>query len=277
LVARNAARHLEESLSDREGGWQPLVYCWRGGQRSGSFASILSQVGWRTSLLEGGYRTYRRMVVEALYEAPFLPPVYLLDGNTGTAKTRILEKVGGLGVQVLDLEGLANHRGSLFGGFKEGQPSQKSFEGALAQAITPLEPSRPVLIEAESSKIGERMVPPSLWAAMKEAPRLRISAPLEARSEYLTRAYSDLIADKSVLRETIGKLASLHSVKQIGIWLDMAETGEFEALAGSLMEEHYDPRYRKGGNPAEATFEVDGLGESDLDQVAARIGDYLGR
>jgi len=96
LVARNAARHLEESLSDHAGGWQPLVYCWRGGQRSGSFASILTQVGWRTSLLEGGYRTYRRLVVEALYDAPFLPPVYLLDGNTGTAKTRILEKLGAL-------------------------------------------------------------------------------------------------------------------------------------------------------------------------------------
>lgn len=128
LVAANAARHLQGPLAERPGGWQPLVYCWRGGQRSGSFASILSQIGWRVELVSGGYKAYRSLVVAALYDQPFPCPVILLDGNTGSAKTELLHRLAARGVQVLDLEGLANHRGSLFGAMAGGQPSQKSVQ-----------------------------------------------------------------------------------------------------------------------------------------------------
>ena len=116
LVARNIAAHLEGSLKDKSGGWAPLVYCWRGGQRSGAMATVLAQVGWRTAVVAGGYKTWRRRVTAALYDG--VPPrrLILLDGYTGSAKTEILHRLTALGVQTLDLEGLADHRGSLFGG-----------------------------------------------------------------------------------------------------------------------------------------------------------------
>lgn len=276
LVAKNASRHLQGPLAEKEGGWAPLVYCWRGGQRSGSFASILSQVGWRADVIDGGYRTYRRMVVKTLYDDPFLPKVYLIDGNTGTAKTDILHEVGRLGGQVIDLEGLARHRGSLFGGYGDAQPSQKAFEGAVAQAVVGLDPSRPVLIEAESSKIGERMVPPSLWAAMKDAPRLRISAPLGARAEYLTCAYADLVEDGSRLASIIEKLRPFYAADQISGWLTMVDSGAFIPLARSLMEAHYDPRYRKSVADPEHNVELSGLETPDIERAAREILNFLG-
>ena len=192
LVARNVAAHLEGPLAHHGGGWQPLVYCWRGGQRSGSFASILEQIGWRVRLLDGGYRAYRRLVVAMLYEEALpLRPV-LLDGNTGTAKTRLLHLLEAAGVQVIDLEGLANHRGSALGAMEGGQPPQKLFEGRLAQKLATLDPARPVVIEAESHKVGTRIVPPSLWGAMKTAAVVRVTAPVEARARYLAEAYGDM-------------------------------------------------------------------------------------
>ncbi len=141
LVARNAAAHIEGPLADKDGGWRPLVYCWRGGQRSGSFASILQQIGWRAEVIEGGYRSYRRLVVAAMHDTVLPHRLVLIDGNTGTAKTEILHRLARRGVQVVDLEGLAAHRGSVFGPVAKPQPSQKAFEGALAAAFDGLDPA----------------------------------------------------------------------------------------------------------------------------------------
>lgn len=271
LVAENVARHLRGPLAEMDGSWQPLVYCWRGGQRSGSFASILSQIGWRAETVEGGYRSYRRQVVASVYDVDFDGTMVLLDGSTGTAKTDILGEVERLGGQILDLEGLAHHRGSLFGGFAGGQPSQKAFEGKLAQALAGLNPARPVLVEAESSKIGELMVPPTIWDAMKRAPRIRVSAPLQARADYLMRAYRDVISDGPGLAAIIERLRPLHSSAQISQWLAMAKGGDFGALAQSLMEEHYDPRYRKSGVAAVAEFALEDLSEAGIAGAAEKI------
>ncbi|MCW8843382.1 MAG: tRNA 2-selenouridine(34) synthase MnmH, partial [Rhodobacteraceae bacterium] len=169
LVARNAAIHLEGALADRTGEWRPLVYCWRGGQRSGSFTSILQQVGWRADIVTGGYKSYRRLVVRALYDTPVSHKVILIDGGTGTAKTRLLSHIAAQGGQVLDLEAMAEHRGSVFGPMGDQQPSQKAFESRLAMALVQLDLSRPVFVEAESSKIGRIILPPSLWKAMIQA------------------------------------------------------------------------------------------------------------
>jgi tRNA 2-selenouridine synthase len=124
MVARNVAAHLDGPLAAMDGGWRPLVYCWRGGQRSGSVATILREVGWRVETVEGGYRSFRRAVVRALYDAAFPARVVLLDGNTGTAKTAVLARLKAMGAQVIDLEGLARHRGSLLGGMG-GQPRRR--------------------------------------------------------------------------------------------------------------------------------------------------------
>ncbi|MEZ5685293.1 MAG: tRNA 2-selenouridine(34) synthase MnmH [Paracoccaceae bacterium] len=244
LVSRNAAAHLEGPLADRPGGWRPLVYCWRGGQRSGSFTTILRQIGWRAEILEGGYKSWRRLVVEALYDRAFPARAVVLDGNTGSAKTEILKQAAALGAQVLDLEGLANHRGSLFGAVGP-QPGQRAFEGRLALAIAGLDPARPVLIEAESAKVGECRVPPAVWRAICAAPRLEIVAPLAERASYLTRAYADLLGDPERIVSILARLAPMHAAKRIAAWQAAARAGEFAALAEALMAEHYDPRYAK--------------------------------
>lgn len=244
LVAKNAALHLQGPLADRPGGWRPLVYCWRGGQRSGSFATILGQIGWRVETLVGGYKTWRGLVVREVYDTPVRAPVVVLDGNTGSAKTEVLTLLPGFGVQVIDLEGLARHRGSLFGAVGP-QPSQKAFEGALALALAGLDPSRPVVVEAESSKIGNCRLPPEIWKAMVAAPRVAIAAPRPARAEYLARAYADLTADADRLAATVGLLRPAHAAEVIDEWLGLASSGQFAALADGLMERHYDPRYGK--------------------------------
>jgi tRNA 2-selenouridine synthase len=277
-VAKNAAAHLEGPLADKPGGWQPLVYCWRGGQRSGSFASILSQIGWRVEVVQGGYKSWRRLVVEALYDQPFAHRLMVLDGNTGTAKTEVLALLAAQGVQVVDLEGLANHRGSLFGHMGE-QPSQKAFEGRLALALARLDPSRPVVVEAESAKVGECRLPPKLWRAMVTAPRISIEAPRAARAKYLVRAYADLVADVARLDAVVASLAPAHPREVIAEWRAMAAAGAFVDLAEGLMARHYDPRYGKHRARMEvpvtevAVEALDDL-ESLTDRIAGLIAAY---
>ena len=278
LVAKNASRHLQGPLADKPGGWRPLVYCWRGGQRSGSFATILAQIGWRVETIAGGYKAWRSLVVDALYEQPFPCPVVVLDGNTGTAKTDILNMLPGLGVQVLDLEGLARHRGSLFGAMPGGQPAQRGFESALAMAMAGLDPARPVVVEAESSKVGNCRLPPGLWKAMVAAPRVAIVAPLQARAAYLARAYGDVSADAERLAGLIDLLRPMHAVEVIDGWHALAAAGDFQALAGDLMQAHYDPRYdkhRARAVRAGVEIAVDDLGTDALPGIGTRVAAAL--
>ena len=279
LVAKNAAIHLQGPLADKPGGWQPLVYCWRGGQRSGSFAVILQQIGWRVETVQGGYKSWRHLVVDALYDAAFPCPVVVLDGNTGSAKTDVLKLLPERGVQVLDLEGLANHRGSLFGGMGD-QPSQKAFEGRLALAIAQLDPTRPVVVEAESAKVGNCRLPPRLWRAMVAAPRIAIAAPRAARAEYLTRAYADLTADRDRLDAIVASLRPAHAAEVIAQWRALVASGGFTALADGLMEHHYDPRYGKHRARMEVPLTeitAEALGEADLPILADQVAEAVAR
>jgi len=279
IVARHAADYIDGPLADRDGGWQPLVYCWRGGQRSNSFASILHQIGWRVRVLDGGYRSYRRLVVRALYDEEIPHRIVLLDGNTGTAKTDLLLRVQALGAQMLDLEGLAAHRGSVFGPVATAQPSQKMFETRLAAALRALDPARPVLVEAESNRIGNLLVPASMWKAMRAAPRIRLKAPLASRAQYLTRAYADLVLDRDKLESRINALRGFHAREQIEEWLKQAADGDHVALARTLMERHYDPRYAKSQERLSVgvlqEVEMSDMSDADLDRTAARLVEIM--
>ncbi len=279
LVAENAARHLKGHLADKPGGYRPLVYCWRGGQRSGSFATILKQVGWPVEVLAGGYRTYRRMVVEVTHKTPLPASLVILEGNTGTAKTEILNRAAALGVQVIDLEAAANHRGSLFGAQATEQPSQKMFEGRVGLAMAGLDPLRPVVVESESNKIGQRSIPPSLWAAMREAPRIRLEAPLAARAKYLVTAYRDIAGNKKLLIEVINRLRPYQAGEVIEEWLKLAEAGQFKRLATDLMARHYDSRYAKHRSRMNVsvveTIDVEDLGGASLDMAAQRLAQFV--
>ena len=275
LVFRNAARHIETALQDKPGGWRPLVYCWRGGQRSGSFAWMLGQIGWRSESIKGGYQTYRRLVYRALYEGQIPHRLLLLDGYTGTAKTDLLHILARRGVQVLDLEGLAGHRGSLLGEMAQSQPSQKAFESALAGALSRLDPARPVLVEAESSKIGERIVPPAIWAAMKAAPRIEVEAPLAARTEYLVAAYDDILSDAERLRDRLDLLRAHRGHAVVDGWFELIAVGDKPGLTRALMVEHYDPAYAKSrraiGAEVLARVTAGQLDAAGLEAVASEI------
>ena len=194
LVARNVAAHLDGPLADRTGGWRPLVHCWRGGQRSGSVATILKAVGWRADTIEGGYQSWRRLVHAALYDTDLPCPVVLLDGNTGTAKTALLPLLAARGVQVIDLEGLAGHRGSRLGA-TGAQPSQKAFESALAVALARLDRRTPLVVQARKQSRNRRPHPaPTSACGSEEKPRrgLEISAPVRRpRRLSRKRRYAD--------------------------------------------------------------------------------------
>ena len=243
-VARNVARHLEGMLAERDGSFAPLIYCWRGGMRSNAMATIFDQVGWRTTLLTGGYRTYRREVTRRLYEDTLPHCFVLLDGHTGSAKTEMLGQLAGIGLQTLDLESLAAHRGSLFGAVAgTPQPSQKHFESQLLQALDALDPALPVIAEAESSKIGDRMVPPALWTRLIKAPRIELVAAGPDRARYLVGAYADMIADPVALQTAIDRLPVAPSATRRAAWQAMIDAGAFAELAGAIMALHYDPAY----------------------------------
>jgi tRNA 2-selenouridine synthase len=277
LVARNAAAHLEGPLADRPGGWRPLVYCWRGGQRSGSFTSILQQIGWRADVIEGGYRSYRRLVVAALYDSPLPCPVVLIDGGTGTAKTRLLAHLEAAGAQVLDLEAMAGHRGSLFGLMGAAQPSQKAFESTLAARVAALDPARPVFVEAESARIGRITLPPALTTAMKCAQSLRIAAPMTARVGHILSEYADLIADPDRLDGILTRLVRYHGHAQVEAWRALATDGAFAALVEDLIRTHYDPRYtRMSRTGADATLTLPDLSDVALAATARRMIDRHG-
>ncbi len=283
LIARNIARHLDTAFADKDGGFKPLVYCWRGGMRSGAMATILSQVGWRTGLLDGGYRTWRRDVVRRLYDSP-LPHsrVVLLDGPTGSGKTEVLALAAERGAQTLDLEALAQHRGSLFGHWRDRpQPSQKLFESQLLGALDALDPARPILIEAESSKVGERMVPPALWTAMAAAPRITLSAPVTARARYLVTAYRDITENAPALAAVLDRLPRTTAKALLAEWRALADARDFEALAAGLIAAHYDPAYarsaRKDERPTLAAIEASDLSPTGLAEAADQVMAALSR
>lgn len=246
LVAKNIARHLETTLKDYGPNFKPLVYCWRGGQRSNSMALVLAQVGWRVMVLEGGYKTYRRTVQARLYDDALGLRFVLLDGGTGTGKTAVLHRVAAMGGQVLDLEGMAQHRGSLFGDLAgTPQPSQKWFESCIAEQLARMDPAKPVLVEAESNKIGLRTLPPSVWRAMESAERIDLSAPLEARAGFLVASYPDVIADRARLERVLSRLEVYPGRKQLENWRTLADAGDYHELVRQVVERHYDPAYAK--------------------------------
>jgi tRNA 2-selenouridine synthase len=214
-------------------------------------------------------------VVKALYDDPWPTRLLVLDGFTGTAKTDILKRLGARGAQVIDLEGLARHRGSVLGPDPRGQPSQKAFETGIAAALAAVDPARPVIVEAESSKVGDLIVPPRLWAVLRAAPRLVMEAPVSARAEYLARAYSDLTADQERLAGLLSLLRPYHGAERVTGWLALAEAGDHVTLAADLVEAHYDPRYAKSRGrwegPVQEVLRAECLNDPALDALADEI------
>ena len=244
LIARNIAHHLDNLFSDKPKQWKPLVYCWRGGQRSGAMAHILAQVGWSTGRLEGGYKNYRRQVLADIETLPDTLNFRVVCGPTGSGKSRLLRALHEQGAQVLDLEALAQHRGSLLGNLPdEVQPTQKMFDSRLWDALRHFDAQRPVFVEAESKKIGLINTPESLLTKIRSSDCLLIEAPVAARVQLLMEDYKHFLSDPALLIERLTPLLPLHGRQVLDHWQQLAEQGEWATLVEKLLLQHYDPAY----------------------------------
>jgi tRNA 2-selenouridine synthase len=279
MVARNIARHLDGPLFvERAKGWRPLVYCWRGGMRSGSFVTWLRLVGWDAQQLQGGYKTWRTHVIARIEELAPQLALRVLCGPTGSAKTRVLQALDRLDEQVLDLEALAAHRGSVLGALPHrAQPTQKAFETALATQLARFDLGRRIWVEAESRKIGRITVPEPLLARLRNSPVVAIEATREARLAYLLRDYAWLGDDRQALADKLGLLHGLLPNELLARWQAWALAGDLPPLFDQLMERHYDPLYarsqhqnfeRLGDARCEAT---DDLSPAGIEALARRL------
>ncbi len=245
LVSRNIATHLSTALKEKPGGYKPLIYCWRGGQRSSAMATVLTQVGWPVTLLEGGYKAWRKRVLSDLQTLPSKFSYRVLAGLTGTGKTEILHRLKEQGEQVLDLEGLANHQGSLLGEPEGGQGvSQKSFDTKLWHALSEMNPERPVWTEAESAKIGQVFCPKDLLQMLRESVRIEVLVPIDDRVRYLNDRYDHWQSSPGALLDKLKWLNQRHGQAEVDAWSTLAKAGEWHAFVKRLLQSHYDPAYQ---------------------------------
>jgi tRNA 2-selenouridine synthase len=249
LAARNIATHIERELSLHPRGWRPLVYCWRGGQRSGALATILDAIGFTVHVLDGGYREFRRAVLAELDTLPQTLPLQVLCGRTGSAKSRLLQALQAAGAQVLDLEALACHRGSVLGPLPgQPQPSQKAFESAVWHALRGFDAARPVFLESESRTIGRLRVPEALLQRMRAAPCLHVEMALPARVQFLLQDYAHFVTDTESLCQRLQALRDVRGAEVVARWQALARSGvpaELATMVQELLEQHYDPVYLK--------------------------------
>ena len=244
LAARNIATHVERHALELPRDWSPLVYCWRGGQRSGSLGIVLGQIGFRVHVLEGGYQAFRRAVVAALDTLPTALSFVVVAGTTGSGKSLLLRSLAARGEQILDLEALANHRGSVLGLVPgQTQPTQKAFDTGVWNALRRFDPARPVFVESESAKVGDLRVPPALLARMRAAPCLRLELPTDARVALLLREYDFFVRDVDAFCGRLDALRVLRGHEAVNAWQEAARGGRIESVVRDLLVTHYDPIY----------------------------------
>ena len=244
LVSKNIATHLENHFLELPREWRPLIYCWRGGERSGAFTHILNRIGWKAKQLEGGYQGFRRTVIDGLDQAAAQFSFQVICGMTGSGKTRVLQEIGALGAQILDLEGLAVHRGSVLGNEpNEDQPSQKGFETALWNALRSLDPARPVFVESESKKVGGLHVPDALMEKIRNGACIELRSSTQTRVSWLIREYHHFLTDTDNFKNKLGLLTAHYGKAQIAEWSEVIDAGNFPQLVEELLVKHYDPSY----------------------------------
>jgi len=270
LVSRNIARHIETLWLDHPRDWKPLIYCWRGGNRSGSLALVLAKIGWPVVQLDGGYKAYRAEVSAALANPPALD-FRVICGTTGSGKSRLLEVLDSRGAQVLDLEQLAAHRGSVLGHLpSQPQPGQKLFETRIWDKLRHFDPTRPVFVESESKKVGNLRVPDALMTQMRAAPCISLTLSRPNRVRLLMEDYEHFTADPALLNAQLDCLVQLHGRARIDAWHALANSGQMPQLVDELLVDHYDPAYLRSIDRNFAQFgqaavmELNDIGDDDF-------------
>lgn len=243
-VTKNISKHISDYFQTKPQEYSPLIYCWRGGQRSSSMAIVLSEIGFQTFVLQGGYKAYRRGLQKNLETLPCQFKYKIISGLTGTGKTKILDALHCHGEQVLDLEMLAKHKGSVLGLWHgETQPSQKYWESLLSEELTKFDSSRIVWMESESRKIGKVSVPQALFEMLCKSPRININLPLEERVKHILNDYPNWLENTDHLKDTIKKLVRVQGHAQVEKWLDLIDKGKMDEFVESVLINHYDPTY----------------------------------
>ena len=244
LVAKNIATHIERDVLSKPRDWQPLVYCWRGGKRSGSLALILDQIGFNVTLVDGGYKAFRAALVADLPQLAAQFDYRVICGTTGSGKTRLLQALATLGAQVLDLEALANHRSSVLGVIPGvPQPTQKAYDSLIWAALKNLDTTRPVYIESESKKVGNVTIPEGLIAAMRAAPCLQLDLSEDERVELLLEDYDFFVKDIEFFCDRLGALTQARGKEVVTDWQNRARSGDVASVVRELLVNHYDPVY----------------------------------
>ncbi|MBK6867769.1 MAG: tRNA 2-selenouridine(34) synthase MnmH [Burkholderiales bacterium] len=244
LVARNIAAHIERAVVDKPKDWRPLLYCWRGGQRSGALALVLGRIGFRVSLIEGGYKAFRNALRTDLPAQAGRLNYRVVCGPTGSGKTRLLHALQAAGAQVLDLEALASHRASVLGLIPgQPQPSQKRFETLVWQRLCAFDATRPVYVEAESKKVGNCTLPDALIEAMRASPCLRVDLPEDERVALLLEDYPFFVSDPAFFSQRLDTLVALRGHALINDWKAKVAAGQTETVVRELLATHYDPGY----------------------------------
>jgi tRNA 2-selenouridine synthase len=244
LVAKNIAAHIERDVLAKPKEWQPLVYCWRGGKRSGSLALILDQIGFKVTLVDGGYKAFRAAMVLNLPQLAATHSYRVICGTTGSGKTRLLQALRARGAQVLDLEAIASHRSSVLGVIPGSpQPSQKAYDRMIWAALKSFDTSRPVYIESESKKVGNVAIPEGLITAMRSAPCLQLQLSEDERVALLLEDYDFFVRDIEFFCDRLGALTQARGKQTVLSWQTRARSGDVASVVRELLVDHYDPVY----------------------------------
>lgn len=244
IAARNIAAHIEREVIDKPKDWKPLTYCWRGGKRSGSLSLILDQIGFRVTLVEGGYKAFRAAVVQDIPRWVSGLDWRVICGTTGSGKTRLLQALIQQGAQVIDLEALASHRSSVLGALPgQAQPTQKRFDTLVWDALRRLDRTRPVFIESESKKVGNVAVPTALIEAMRQSPCLNLVLPDAERVALLMQDYDFFVKDVEYFCDRLQVLTEFRGKVVVEGWQASVRAGQIEPVVQELLTQHYDPVY----------------------------------